>query len=88
MMDPWKKTYTRHYKKERILQMNYLWKIVRNTMAVIGGIWGFLAVGTSDYYVIELGQAEPQSVNILLIVGTALMLPSIVHFFREELRND
>lgn len=59
--------------------MNSLWKIVRTTMAIIGGILLFGAAGTSDYYTLELGVREPDSVWKTIMVGLILMIPMWVH---------
>ena len=59
--------------------MNSLWKIVRTVMAVIGGILVYGGVGTSDYYTMELGQAEPASVWPTIWIGLALILPMFIH---------
>lgn len=55
--------------------MNSLWKIVRTLMAIIGVILIFGAVGTSDYYVLELGQVEPSSVWTTILIGVLMMSP-------------
>ena len=55
--------------------MNSLWKIVRTLMAIIGVILIFGAVGTSDYYVLELGQVEPSSVWTAIFIGVLMVSP-------------
>lgn len=67
--------------------MNYLWKIVRTIMAIVGGFLVYGGVSTSDYYVIELGQAEPPSVWTTIFIGLILMIPTLVHGIREELKE-
>lgn len=67
--------------------MNYLWKIVRPLMAVAGGVLIFGAVGTFDYYVLELEQAEPASVWTTITIGCALMLPALLHMIWGELKG-
>ena len=67
--------------------MNYLWKIVRPLMAVVGGLMVFGAVGTSDYYVLELGQTEPSRVWTTLWVGLLLMAPTFLHAIREHMKG-
>lgn len=59
--------------------MNSLWRIVRPLMAVIGIIMVFGAVGTSDYYVIELGRSEPSSVWTTITIGLVMMFPTAFH---------
>lgn len=58
--------------------MKRILRYITNTLLVIGVILAFLAVSTSDYYVIELGQKEPQYVWTLAIVGVVLMIPGAV----------
>ena len=67
--------------------MNCLWKIVRTMMAIVGGLLIFGAVGTSDYYVLELGQHEPASVWSTIIVGFVLITPMLIHVICEELKE-
>lgn len=65
--------------------MNYLWRIVRNIMAVVGGFLVYVGVSTSDYYVIELGQPEPASAWRIIFIGLMLMVPTLVHaVFKRE----
>lgn len=63
--------------------MRYLWKIIRNTMAVIGGFLVYGGISTSDYYTLELGQAEPTYVWIIMFIGILLMIPTVIHFICE-----
>lgn len=67
--------------------MNYLWKIVRTLMFVAGGILIFGAIGTSDYYVLELGQTEPASVWTTITIGFVLMIPTLLHVICGELKG-
>ena len=53
------------------------WKIIRTLLAIAGATIIFCAVGASDFYVIELGQTEPDYVWNLMIVGALMMLPKI-----------
>lgn len=57
--------------------MKSAWRIIRNLMAVAGGILMFGGVGTSDYYLIEMGQAEPAYVWPYIFVGAAMMCPAL-----------
>ena len=63
--------------------MMSLWKIIRNLSAIAGLIMLMGAIGTSDYYVIELEQMAPSYCNRNIIIGIALMLPMIIHVFYE-----
>ena len=56
-----------------------LWKILRNLLGVSGLGLIFLSVSTSDYYVLELGCAEPAYVGRLMIAGALMMLPLLAH---------
>ena len=71
--------------------MNSLWKIIKGVSAVIGFILAFGAVGTSDYYNLELHQTEPEWVKWQIIFGVALMLPLLISMISkaiEEGRED
>lgn len=59
-------------------------RYITNALLVIGVILAFLAVSTSDYYVIELGQNEPQYVWTLAIVGVVLMIPGFVRMIFSD----
>lgn len=59
--------------------MNSLWKIVRTALAIIGGLLIFGGVGTSDYYLLELGEPEPAHVWRTIVIGLFMMTPFIVH---------
>lgn len=61
--------------------MKSAWRIIRGLLAVSGGILMFGAVGTSDYYLIELGQAEPAYVWPYIFIGAAMMCPAIFSMF-------
>lgn len=56
-------------------------------MAVIGIFMVIGAVGTSDYYVMELGQSEPESVWKVIWIGAALMLPTFLHIIYENVKE-
>ena len=68
------------------------WKIIRNLLAIAGAIMIFSAISTSDYYVVELGQAEPTSVWKNLIIGVMMMLPvvlsAVCELYKEGKQND
>lgn len=74
--------------KEGEKKMNSLWKIVRTLMTVIGGILVFGAVGTSDYYVLELGQPEPSSVWTTIVIGIVMMLPFFTHMVYQIIKEN
>lgn len=53
-------------------------RITAYVLFAIGLILVFFAVGTSDAYVIELGQKEPQYVWKVMWTGAALMAPAVI----------
>lgn len=61
--------------------MKSAWRIIRGLLAVSGGILAFGAVGTSDYYLIEMGQSEPAHVWTYMLIGAAMMCPAIFCMF-------
>lgn len=63
--------------------MRYLWKIIRNIMVVIGGFLVYGGISTSDYYTLELGQAEPTYVWVTIFIGIFLMIPALIHIICE-----
>ena len=68
-----------------------VWKIIRNLLAIIGAITIYGTIGTSDYYVIELGSVAPAYVKTQIIVGVLMILPMVLHVFYElykEGKND
>lgn len=67
--------------------MRYLWNIIRNIMGVVGFILIYGAVGTSDYYVLEMGVAEPPSVGRMLLIGVLLLIPTVLHGFYIYLKE-
>ena len=75
-------------KKIRIQQMTNLLKVISGVMGVIGFVMVFLGVSTSDYYVIEQGQSEPTYVWAIIVIGVILMIPTLVHCIRVELRGE
>lgn len=52
-----------------------LWKILRNLLAISGLGLMFLSVNTSDYYVLELGCAEPAYVGRCMVAGVLMVIP-------------
>lgn len=62
-------------------------RITANVLLVIGLILVFFAVGTSDAYVIELGQKEPQYVWKVMWTGIGLMVPAVIKMLLDG-RNE
>ena len=63
------------------------WEIIRGLAAAAGFGLMLLSVGTSDYYVMELGRHEPVNVWALAFIGLAMMLPAALHAIREEYKE-
>jgi len=59
--------------------MKYIANLIRNSAALSGLLCLFCAVGTSDYYTMELHRPEPASVDSLILVGLVLLIPSVIH---------
>jgi hypothetical protein len=62
--------------------MKSLWNVLRVLMAFTGVFLVFAAVSTSDYYIFELGQAEPDYIWKVVNIGIVLIAPSLVHAIR------
>lgn len=67
--------------------MNFLWRIFKGLSAVIGFILVFGAVGTSDYYLLELGQPEPEGIWETATLGVVLMLPLIASMIYKAVKE-
>ena len=72
--------------------MMSLWKIIRNLSAIMGLILLMGAIGTSDYYIIELGTFEPAYVKTQMLVGVLMIVPAIIgllyEMYKEGKRNE
>ena len=72
--------------------MKSAWLIIRNLLAIVGAIIICGAVGTSDYYVIELIQPVPMYVYKYMVIGAIMMLPLalniIYNAYKESKQND
>ena len=64
--------------------MNYLFKWIRNLMAVVGAIMIYGGIGNVDYYTAELGQKEPTVTWWIICIGVVLMLPTMINFLHKE----
>ena len=67
--------------------MIYLWKIFKGLSAFIGFILVFGAVGSSDYYLLELGQPEPEGIWKTATFGVILMLPLVVSMICKAIKE-
>lgn len=62
-------------------------KAIRNTFGCCGFVLLFLAISSSDYYVLELNTTEPRSVIIAGVLGFVMLLPALVSLIWEEIKN-
>ena len=62
-------------------------RVIRSISGVCGFVLAYLAISTSDYYVLELGTTEPRSVTVAMAVGFAMLLPAAVSVIWEEIKN-
>ena len=65
-----------------------LWKYVRAAMFIIGAVLAIGGAGRSDYYLLALGQVEPQSVWVTIWIGVLLMIPMFIHSIRTYLKEN
>ena len=68
--------------------MNYLSKTLSNIMAVIGGLMVYGAIGTSDFYVLQLHQREPDHVWFMVAVGVLMMAPLTYRLISESRKEN
>lgn len=66
--------------------MKHLFRKTRTMMAVAGFMLIYCGISTSDYYVLELGQAEPANVWKMINIGLLLLIPSIIHLIQKEMK--
>ncbi len=64
-----------------------IYRISQSASSALGILLLFGAVSTSDFYTLELKQAEPGSVNLLILWGLILLAPSALHMLREWLKE-
>ena len=67
--------------------MKPIFKILTTVMAVIGSLLVYGGISTSDYYIIELGQAEPTYVWRAVAIGVLLILPAVIRAIVSNGRN-
>lgn len=67
--------------------MNFLLKHFHRITTGLGFLCWFSAVGTSDFYIIELGEPEPGCVGTLVVIGTVLMTPMVIHLICKYLKG-
>ena len=60
-------------------------KAIRNIFGVCGFVMLYLAISTSDYYVIELNTTEPRIVTVLMAIGSAMFIPAAISLAIEGL---
>ena len=59
------------------------WKIIRIILAIGGFGLLLCTISTSDYYVLELGQAEPSWITQNIVIGLLMLLPMLIHIVYE-----
>jgi hypothetical protein len=69
-------------KKNRIA-IKRIWRLIRNTAAIIGAVMLLGAIGTDDIYTKELVTTPPELWSDIL-VGVILLLPEILHLAKRE----
>jgi hypothetical protein len=60
-------------------------KKVYKTSAGISLLLFYLAASVSDFHVVELGQAEPDSVNTLIVWGVVFLIPMVLYGILKEI---
>jgi uncharacterized membrane protein len=65
------------------MKMLSIWKIIRSLLAISGFALMFLSVSTSDYYVLELGCAEPAYVGTYMLAGVLMLVTTVIHVLYE-----
>ena len=63
-------------------------KIASILMAVIGTILVFGAIGSCDYYTLELGQETPLEVWTTMRTGIVLMIPACIYVIRSYMKGE
>lgn len=58
-------------------------KIASILLAVVGSVMVFGAVGSCDYYTLELGQETPMKVWTTMRTGLILMIPASIYVIRR-----
>lgn len=56
--------------------------LLKHVCSVAGVICILGAIGTSDFYTIELHQPVPANVGTTLLVGVLLLIPGIISFMK------
>lgn len=65
-----------------------LWKYIRNGAGITGLLLMLGGISTSDYHIIEMGQTEPSTLWIQMLIGLLLMVPAAVHLIRTEMKGE
>ena len=63
-------------------------RFIRNAMGVLGFMLIFGYVGTCDYYLNELGQAEPEWLERNFIIGIILVIPVMIRWVQLMLGDN
>ena len=63
-----------------MLRLIYLLsKAIHSVTTIIACICFYLAASTSDYYVMSLGQTEPDSFYWFLLAGAVMLIPCVIY---------
>lgn len=68
--------------------MTYFWKFLKTAMAVVGSLMVLGGAGTSDYYLMELGQPEPSGVWTKMLIGLVLIAPAFISGCIQSMKGD
>lgn len=68
--------------------MNYLLRLMFNSMFIAGLILGFVAAGTMDYHLEAYGNSGPWDLLWLELGAVALMIPRMVVSIKENLEGE
>lgn len=69
--------------KKNRMTIKRIWRLVRNTAAVIGAVMLLGAIGTDDIYTKELVTTGPDIWNDILI-GMILLAPMMAHIIKKR----
>ena len=62
--------------------------LIRKVLAVLGVVIVYCSFSTSDFYTLELSAREPASVWVWAAIGCVMLIPTFVHWVREDFIED